>query len=202
MALTTALSKLPTGMLSSWSDIVQFINLRINPTASWSGGVFSTFSNLFKAEPQATDTDMQEKYGDEEIGKEIERLQVKYMFGESMTGANDEARLCLKSSGPGLVGVCENYERYVEVFFAQEKKRKEAGETEAKLQVSLHFAESDVLIGKSGQEYFQMCWKQAGVEQVIEVRSAEHAGTNHDSVLADLKKGPIRSIFEAIASAQ
>lgn len=200
MAMTNALSKLPTGMISSWSDIVKFINLRVAPTASWSGGLFSTVANLFSAESKPADSDMQDKYGDQEIGEEIEKLQTKYMFAESMAGGNDEARLCLKSNGEGLVGVCENYERYVEVLRDQEKNRM-GQDGEPKLKVSLHFAESDALIGKGGKEYFEKCWKQEGVGEVIEVRSTEHAGTNHESVLVDFKMGALKSVFEAVATA-
>lgn len=201
MAMTAALSKLPTVMLSSWSSIVGFINQRVAPTASWSGGIFSDVSNLFQAESQATSTDMLDKYGDEETGKEIEKLQSKYMFAESMTGGNDEARLCLKSNGEGLMGVCENYERYVTVLSEQEEKRRgRRGHAATLLKVSIHFAGSDIMIGKGGKDYFEKCWTQAGVEEAIDVSSTEYAGTNHDSVLVDFKRGALRGIFETVAS--
>lgn len=200
MAMTTALSKLPSGMISAWSDIVGFINLRVNPTASWSGGVFSTVSNLFQSEPKDANTDLQDKFGDEQVGKEIEKLQTKYMFAESMSGANDEARLCLKSDGDGFVGACENYERFVEVLCAQERKRNGRESAGPKLEVSMHFAESDNMSGKGGKEYFEKCWSQAGVEEVIEVRSTQYPGTNHETVLVDFKKGALRHVFETVAS--
>lgn len=200
MAMTTALSKLPSGVISGWSDIVQFINLRVAPTASWSGGLFSTIANVFQAEPKAADSDLEDNYGSEEVGKEIEKLQTKYMFAESMAGGNDEARLCLKSNGEGMIGACENYERYVLELRDQEKKRSEL-EGWSKLKVSLHYAESDNMIGKGGKAYFEKCWNQAGVEEVIDVHSAEHAGTDHETVLVDFKKGALRGVFEAVARA-
>ncbi|CZT18468.1 uncharacterized protein RCC_04313 [Ramularia collo-cygni] len=200
MAMTTVLSKPPTGMLSSWSNIVGFINQRVAPTASWSGGVLSDVSKLFQAESQATSSrDMQDKYGDEEVGTEIEKLQSKYMFAESMAGGNDEARLCLKSNGDGLMGVCENYQQYVKELSEQERERRGQSATEAKLQVSIHFAGSDIMIGKGGKDYFENCWALAS-EDVIEVSSTEYPGTNHDSVLIDFEKGALRGIFEAVAS--
>ncbi|CZT20438.1 uncharacterized protein RCC_06298 [Ramularia collo-cygni] len=200
VALTTALSKLPSGFISPWSDIATFINTKIVPAASLSGGIFSTIANVFQTGSPTINTDMQDKYGDEETGKQIEKLQTKYMFAESMAGGTEEARLCLKSDGEGLMGACENYERYVEVLRDQEKKegRNDGG---PKLKVSLHFAESDALIGKGGKEYFEKCWKQDGVGEVIETDSTEYPGTNHDSVLIDFNKGALKRIFEAIASA-
>lgn len=168
---------------------MKFVNQRINPAALWSAGLFSTCP--------LPDTDIREQYGDAEIGKEIEKLQSMYMFEESIDGGNDEARLCLKSNGDGMMGACEDLEQYVEVLFQKEKKHKAA-----KLRVSLHFAALDVMIGQGGRSYFERCWSQDVVEEAIEVCSTEHNGTSHDSVLTDLKDGAMKGVFEAIANAQ
>ena len=106
MALTTALAKLPNAAFDGWSSLAGFVNNSLGAASSWSGGVLTSAANLFQAQSGNSgsddETSAQAKYGvDAATVKEIERLQGKYAWAESMKGANDEARLCLRG-GNGL----------------------------------------------------------------------------------------------------
>lgn len=162
----------------------------------------SSMAEMFQAQPGAADTgdseDSQEKYGvDKKTAEEIERLNAKYAFTEGMSGGNDEARLCMKK----LSWLdCEDYAEWIKVLSQRESERLRDQSTESKLKFRMHFAESDIMIGKGGQKYFEQCWKQEGVSEVVDVESKEWPGSNHETVLLDFNKGAVRSVFEEIRS--
>ena len=190
-------SRLPTNMLDSWHSVNKFINEQIVPAASWSGGVVSSITGLFS---NSTDSnDLAEKYGtSKEVAKEIERLEIKYLFAEDTTASDEEAKLCLKKEGSDTWMACADYRAYVTSLAKQEQERRVSNPRESKLKVQVYYAESDIMIGKGGQKYFEECWKQDDVSQVIDFDSQELPGTNHDSALFDPKKGALKSIFEEI----
>ena len=199
--LTNLASRIPTSMFNSWHSIVGFINQKIAPSVSWSGGVVSSVSGIFSSDSSSSsDDNLVEKYGTApKVAKEIERLVGKYFFeGEDVTGANEEAKLCLKKKGPGAWMICEDYQAHVESLTQQEKERVRSGSERPRLKVHAYFAESDVMIGKGGQKYFEQLWSQDGVSESIEYQSHELPGTNHDSVLIDHKKGALKTIFEEV----
>lgn len=198
-------SNLPVGVFAGWNKVVQFINTKISPAVSWSGGVASASSGLLGSGDGSESTDQTspgDRYGaSEEVGKEIEKLEGKYFFAEDTTAGNEEAKLCLKKGPPGSWGICEDFEEYVRDFVAQEKDRVSSGSTGAKFKVQVFYAESDIMIGKGGQKYFEQCWKQDGVAEIIEFESKELPKTDHDSLLIDVKKGALGSIFQEVSRA-
>lgn len=200
-----AVSKLPSGAFSYWSNLTSFINQSVMPASSWSGGVISSLTEMFQGQPGAANTtedsgeDAQEKYGvDKKTMDEIDKLSTKYAFAEDMSGANDEARLCVEKLGPGSWGDCEDYMAFVRTFAGTERNRINADGAAVKLKVRLHFAESDMMIGKEGQKYFEQCWRQEGVADAVDVDSKEWPSSNHETVLLDLKKGAVRTVFEDV----
>ncbi|CAK3884595.1 Hypothetical predicted protein [Lecanosticta acicola] len=203
VGLMNAASKLPAGAFSYWSNLNEFISQRVMPASLWSGGLFSSMAGRFQAQPGEADTgdseDAQEKYGvDKKTTGEIEALSGRYAFAEDMSGGNDEARLCVKKLGAGAWADCEDYMDFVGALSRREKERMGEDGAASRLKVRMHFAESDVLIGKGGQRYFEECWKQDGVAESIDVVSKEWPGSNHDSVLVDSKVGAVRSVLEEI----
>lgn len=195
-------SKIPNSMLNSFGNVTRFINQRIAPAASWSGGILSSVSGLFQAGPgESGSTDLGEKYGtSEEVALQIDKLKVKYLFEEDLTGASEEVKLCLKKYGSGNWGVCEDFEKYVPDLAKQEEERRNPDSAQPKLRVRAFFAESDMMIGKAGQKYFDQCWMQNGINNSLDYESKELPETNHDSLLEDHRLGPLKSVFEEVGS--
>ena len=132
----------------------------------------------------------------------IEKLQTKYFFAEDTTAGNEDAKLCLKKEGEGNWGACEDYEKYVLDLVQREKARKESNPDQAPLRIQSYFAESDIMIGKGGQKYFEHCWRQEGVDgSGVEFESIELPDTNHETSIVDLEKGALKLVFQEIKKA-
>lgn len=199
MALWNLVSKLPEGAFGSWNSIAGFIQQQVAPSLAWSGGLIS---GVFKA-PTAAPNPPGKRYGtSEEVGKEIERLQTKYVFSEDTTAANEEAKLCLKKGDSAIWGICDDYNEFVSSVCAQEKDWASADASSSKLKLRVYFAASDVMIGKGGQEYFKKCWQKGGVSEVIDFESKELPGTDHDSALIDQDAGAMKIIFAEVGDRQ
>lgn len=203
----SVVNKLPAGAFSAWSDISVFVNKNIAPAASWSGGVFSSIGGLFSgSNPEAdaeAETEAQLKYGvDKATAKELENFHFQYISAESLKGANDEALLCSKNRGTISWGACEDYMACMKAIGELQRERLAKSPGAKKLMVRLHFAEDDVMIGKGGQKYFNECWQQAGLDQVLDVKTKEWTKTSHDSVLLEFGKGALPSVFQDIKICQ
>ena len=205
MTLWYLAGKIPNGLFDSWNKVTKFVNRRIAPSMSWSGGVISSTAELFNPGPAkeaSGSTPLAELYGtSDEMAKLIEKLQTEYHAAEDSTAGNEDARLCLKKDGEGSWGICENYQQYVQSLVTQEKERNQTNPFASKLKVSVYYAESDMMIGKGGQKYFDECWRQVEVAESIEYESTELPGTNHDSTVQDLEKGALRGLFDAVKKA-
>lgn len=190
-------SKLPIGVFSYWSGLAGFMCQKVGPTAAWSGGVISSMGEVFRANSGNANATSQDMYGVDEItGKEIGNLIATYLFdAESMEGGNDEALLLFKKVPTVSWGACEDYMDHVKTLAKSELERREGA---TKLRVRLYFAESDMMIGKRGQIYFSECWKQDSVSGAIDLESYELPGTDHETLVLDMKHGALRKIFEEI----
>lgn len=202
MTLTNWAAKLPNGMLDSWNGLVRTINQRIAPSLSWSGGAISTVAGMFGSgsKEDANENALARLYGTSpEVAREMERLQGKFYFAEDTTAGNEDARLCLKMGGTELWGACEDYPDFVRTLVKGELERKNADAGSPGLKIRVFYAESDMLIGKGGQKYFEECWAQDGVTGDIDYEGTELPGTDHDSVsIGD--KCALPTIFTDIAN--
>jgi hypothetical protein len=193
----TAASKLPQGLFSYWSGLSGFINSNVQ-----SAGVIS--SAFMPKNPEETDESgtpiSSGSYGvSEKVEAEVDRLMADYLFNwESMKGGNEEAMLLLRKDKSVSWGACEDYVGYVKTLNQREGERLRQGKGEGRLKVRLYFAESDVMIGKQGQKYFEDCWRANCVSEAVDHKSDELKGTNHDSVLVDMEKGALERIFREI----
>jgi hypothetical protein len=125
----------------------------------------------------------------------------QYIFAEGALGANDEARLCLKKGGKDLWGVAEDFEHFVQSLAAREGTRGKAGVENAKLNVRVVFADSDVMSGARGEKYFDHIWRQnEQCRQAFDVKSVRIPGTDHETVLMDHKLGGLSTIFAEVVS--
>jgi hypothetical protein len=65
--------------------------------------------------------------------------------------------------------------------------------------VKVYFAETDVMIGKGGQGYFEKCWREGNVEGEGHVRFETKVveGTDHDNIPLT-EKGVIGDVFKEV----
>ncbi|KAE9373215.1 alpha/beta-hydrolase [Stipitochalara longipes BDJ] len=200
LSLVTA-SHLPNPLLDYWDNTVSFIVNRVSPTVGVSSGVLSSFTGLFKsAEMDKDKRDEEEKKCREAYGitgdvkKELEKVTMKYVFEENMKGANDEARLCLKSTeGCGWLA-CEDYPEFVKC--TREKWENLVDSGRGKLKVRIVLPEEDAMVGEKGKEYFKECWSQEKCGKGVEVECVEIKGTDHDSVTSP-EHGVLGPLFSA-----
>lgn len=73
------------------------------------------------------------------------------------------------------------------------------GSSTPTLTLRAYFAESDALIGKGGQKYFEKCWKEGNVEGEGTVRFEAKIveGTDHDSIVL-AEKGVLEQVFREV----
>lgn len=202
--LGTLSSKLPKSMICQLSNLTKFLNLRVNPAVGWSSGLSSSVGELFNpSNGEASSTADAERYRvSEQVAKELLAYRTKVWLAEDSTAANDEVLLCLKKSEKPTWGVCEDYRDFVPLFCEQEARLRQStgggdGQNK-KLKLCVFYASSDLMIGPGGQEYFNGCWGQGCVGDVVEFEAKELEGTDHDSVLLDFGKGALREIFERV----
>lgn len=205
--LTTIAAKLPTTLLDSYASLNTFVNSKIIPSASWSGGIISSAAALLSfpastAIPGAetsTSTTPFEQYGfDEDTAKLIEKLSSKYQFAESTTGVNEEMKLCLRKCDDADWGEAADYSSCIRKIAVNEAALGSREPNAAKVSVEAFFAGSDIMIAKRGQEYFEQCWQSDGVEGKVDFTTSTFPEANHDSVLIDQKKGALKIVFERI----
>lgn len=204
--LTKLASKLPANVIDYLSPLQGFINSKIAPTLSFSGGLFTSTAALVGSQKDpnspvqvGSPEDAAEKYGEDvETAKIVGSLAVKFNLAEDTTGANEEAKLCLMKGGKADWGALADYEACVRLIADRERERVQAGEVKLRMQAA--FASSDVIIGKGGQEYFEKCWRREGIAGSVDFESRTCEGTDHDGVLIDFRKGALKGFFESVAS--
>lgn len=205
--LPTIAAKLPATMLDSWAGLNAFINTKIIPSASWSGGIISSPAALFSSSAStdipgaetSISTPLSEQYGfPEDTAKLIKKLSSKYQFAESTTGANEEAKLCLQKCDDADWGEATDYSSCIRKIAANEAVLASREPDGAKLSVEAFFGGSDVMIAKRGQNYFEQCWQSDGVKGRINFATSTFPEANHDSLLFDQKKGAMKTVFDRI----
>lgn len=205
VAMLNWASRLPNGMLSGWNSLIKLINQRISPSLSWSGGAISAAAGLFQSQRTEAESTPPESMAkligrSNEVAKEAERLQGKFYFAEDTSAGNEDARLCLKMGGSKLWGACEDYPEFFQELLKVEQERKDADASKAGLTFRTFYAESDIMIGKGGQKYFEECFRRDGLPGPIDYQSKELPGTNHETILIESDKSALPFIFTDIAN--
>lgn len=201
--LMSLAAKVPGAMLDSWDTVNKFVGSKIVPAVSWSGGIVSSVAHLFQSDPDGATSEtaqLAEQWGvSEDVAEHMAKLKSKYYATEDTSAGNEEAKLCLKKAGKGYWGVCEDYEEFARLLADAERARS-ASPASSKLRIDAFFAESDIMIGHGGAAYFQQCFRQNGVGEVIDFHPVNLPGTNHETIILDQKKGGLRTIFEQAKS--
>jgi hypothetical protein len=202
---------IPKQAFSVWNQVPRFLLLKASPVIGSSGAVLSAIQDMFSGgrhEPSSPSKDeqdrlrMQEEYGiAKEVQIELDKCAPQFLFEEETVGANEEALQCLRKGPAGIWGKCDDYVEFVREFAEMERRRiqeqsrrQEAG-GKKKLKVQAYFAESDIMIGKKGQTYFEDCWKgkENEFQDVFDFEIITTQGVNHDSLCTSL--GVLETIF-------
>ncbi|PYH90689.1 hypothetical protein BO71DRAFT_333882, partial [Aspergillus ellipticus CBS 707.79] len=180
---------LPTGAFDYWNKLMQFVATKAAPSFGASTGVVTKMVNSLPRTSKDSSTDEDGLYLTAygfEMGavKALDRLAMEYVFLESTTGVNEEAVLCLKKGMPGLWGACEDLPVYIRALVEAEERHKQTHPDEQALNIQVFFAETDTMIGLKGQKYFEDCFEQAHLKDVVSFESSMEKGTDHDSIWA------------------
>lgn len=172
---------IPKKAFSIWNQIPQFF--KTSPLISSSGAVITSIKDkLPGGDDENTMSErkrrlIEQEYGlEKEVQIELEKLTANFIFKESTVGANEEALQCVRKGAPWLE--CDDYTQFAKNLAESERRR--GGAMSGKIRMRAYFAESDVMIGKTGQKYFENCFK--GFEDVLDFKSATILEENHDSV--------------------
>lgn len=199
-----AASHLPNPLLNYWDAIIKFGVTRAGPALGTSSGAFSALTGWFRTSGvergrrgEEEERKCREAFGiTGEVRKEVEKTMFRYVFEENTKGANDEARLCLKSTeGCGWLA-CEDYPEFVKSTKDTWEHRIDANDGAGKLRVRIVLPQEDAMVGEKGKEYFKECWKQEKCGRGIEVECVQIKGTDHDSV-TNPENGILESLFSA-----
>ena len=106
-----------------------------------------------------------------------------------VSGVSEDALLCMKKGGSFWGVYNTELPDYLNTL------HQSLTESGRKLDYSAFFAESDVMIGKGGQDYFEQCWKSSPMD----LRSFLVPRTNHETIVLP-EKGCIAQVLEAIAA--
>lgn len=173
----------------------------VQPTLGSSFGAFSSLGSLWKSKEtekgkkEEEERKCREAFGmSGDVKREYEKLMFKFVFEENTKGANDEARLCLKSTeGCGWLA-CEDYPEFVKDL--RESWENRVDRNGKKLRVRIVLPEEDAMVGKKGKEYFKECWTQEKCGRGVEVECVQIKGTDHDNVTSP-ENGALGPIFLA-----
>lgn len=185
---------IPSGAFGVWNLLP-----KAQPVFASSGKFFTGISNaVFGSDSQQDRSSensrrLEDEYGvSRKVQDQLNDLIFKSMLSENTVGANSEALLCL-NKGPGVTwGACQDYDVYVKRLYEAERERLAGAGTErtrAKLRIRAYFAESDALIGKTGNVYLTDLFKSetGGLgSEVIDFEASTIAGTDHDTLFEKL----------------
>jgi hypothetical protein len=205
------LQYIPTKAFGIWHRIPRFFLLQAAPAFASSGAVVKKVTNAISSnDTSSQDNSHQEKqrrhieevYGvSRDMQAELDSLMHIYMFEENTVGANSEALQCLRKEPNNTWGKCEDYEVFVREIVDLERGRDREG---APLKIQAYFAESDVMIGKKGQAYFEERWRGTNGEykDVLEFASTTVPGTDHDTLAlsVDVWEGIFQGVLEVVGS--
>lgn len=189
----------PVTVLGVWHHIPRFFVTKAAPVFASSGTVFTKMSqtvfpsshNSSDEEASVSEQNIRKLHDDFGISRDVQielaKLTTMSMFSEATVGANSEAMLCLKKGESGRWGICDDYAEFVNQLVDLERSRGISGnedEAKPKLKVKAYFGETDAMIGKKGQNYFEECWKEKNGEfyNILDFVSETIDGEDHDSL--------------------
>lgn len=197
VALLGAAAKLPESVIGVLGSVLRFVGTRAMPASSWSGGLVQDVAGWFSGGSQSDGEDADADEGsvraayavDKKTKAEVDRLRLTYFFAEQPTGIRDESLVCLKKGDAGLWGVADDYAVLARTLSQRFAEQQQQGQSARPLKMQAYFSESDIMIGKGGQRYFEDCWRAEAREAAgVRFESFSIPGTNHESIVSADKK--------------
>ena len=111
---------------------------------------------------------------------------------------NEEVKLVLRKCDDADWGEAADYSSCIRKIAVNEALLGSREPSAAKVSVEAFFADSDIMIAKRGQEYFEQCWQSDGVKGKVNFTISTFPEANHDSLLIDQKQGALKIVFERI----
>lgn len=171
-------SYLPSPVINTFDAVVRFVNNTVAPTAQFSGMVSGVVSAQFSASRTGVVTaqrhqrdDLCQQYcgvsADESAARS--KALMKQVFRENTYGANDEVLLLLRKEVAGSWGPLDSYEAYpgiLEAKIGEHSCQQTEGIADEGLPIldtlvlRTFWAETDLLVGKKGEKFFDKCFER------------------------------------------
>lgn len=206
--LIRALNVLPAVSINQWSKLASFFVLQASGTIEASSGVLSRLTTaLTPGNSEPSEQEKNFKIIDRDYGlsfdtqMELKNLTGKRMFSEETVGANSEALNCLKKGPEGSWGEADDLTGLVnKLAVRQREQQQQEQDPQLKLSVMIYLAETDVMTGKTGQEYFRSCWTKEGegYEDSLDVKITTIEESDHDSVIQSAEA--LKEVFKSSSS--
>ena len=196
-----ASAKLPSALINHFNSVLSFANQVVAPSLSFSSGVFSSSSRLLSSpSSQANGNDANKpKHERDDLCREYRGLSaaevaavgdevMRRIWKEDTTGANGEALLSLKKPEARSWRVCNDYEKLPAELEAQmaaklAQQNAEGSNTRPILSITVYWAETDTMVAKKGEEYFDKCFKDyCGEHTGLKYQSESVPETNHETL--------------------
>ncbi|KAJ4993327.1 hypothetical protein SVAN01_01302 [Stagonosporopsis vannaccii] len=207
-----AAEMLPAGVIGKFSSLAQFVNGSITPLAGASAGLSNILAKGIAASqsqsmaPEAqrlsgrrvhersneTDLPIGIDLNDAGTIKELRNLIPTFLFAEGVDGAGQDAQLCLRK--PRSIPWCtppkhwndlDDAVHQLENIISEESIRHEGGRV---WHIDAFHAETDSMVGKKGQAWFNGCWNRdeaanLGPSGAVDYRSQTVKRSDHDFIL-------------------
>lgn len=142
-----------------------------------------------------------------DLATELGGLIPRLFMAENMQGGSDEAFFSLKRGKNWSWGLFEDTDEAVSKVVKQERELVDAVDAKAddgrprqeKLRVQVFFAESDMMIGMKGEEWFNECWFKEECSNVVEYSNETVPKSNHENI-ASPEKGIVDKLFREVAA--
>ncbi|MCJ1394306.1 hypothetical protein MMC18_007184 [Xylographa bjoerkii] len=201
----TALSLVPEVLLNKWPSIAKFVNTTVAPMFMFSGQIVNSVTKTTLPDAQL-ESPGHSDYDPElrAIFPELKPLVTKVFMEENMSGGADEAFLCLKRGDKYTWGLFADTDDAVSMVVDQELRlaavanSSEGGLRQEKLRIEVFFAESDIMIGKKGQEWFNWCWQSQDITNVISYTSETVPESSHETI-GEPEQGVFARLFEEVS---
>ena len=195
-------NSLPSSWIGSWHRMANFHVNVIAPLVDAARLGFTGLQSISKwpsgsKSPQESSSDSvsdPDQKNVAELDQIVQRLITTYLFAEDITGASQEALLCMGKAQGSWKGIDPVT---MQIITAEVLARSNKDPSTAKLRIVLLLAENDEMIGKKGNDYICRCFKRGVDEGVIRLDRFDLLESDHNDVLSP-HAGFIDEVFEQV----
>ncbi|KEQ92145.1 hypothetical protein AUEXF2481DRAFT_432976 [Aureobasidium subglaciale EXF-2481] len=183
--LMQVVNKLPSSWIGKYHHIQSFVAGSIAPSLQLSSAMLGLKSSGL------TETESVKWHGmDKQTWDQVSTLQGKWSRLEDMSGISADCLFCLQEDG-------KDWGDYANLSELISTLQQTYPKGTRQLTMQAYFAETDVIVGKGGQKYFERCWREGNAGQEVKFQARVVEGSDHDNIpLAE--KGCIGEMFKEI----